>query len=125
LRSSTPNSDSSASFQRPLAVARPALHVQRAVQPGVAGTGLQHGAVGGLGVGPAARAEQQLAAAEVGFVAVGRRRVRGHQAVQRGQRGVGLAALFLRACQLVQHGVTVAGARVGASQAWYCVMDAR
>ena len=92
---------------------RPALHVERAVVEGRAGLALHQLRVGLLGTRVLAAVEQQLAAAELGLVAVHRVRVRGDQAVERCQRGFRPAAQFVRTRQLVEHAVVVRIVRVG------------
>ena len=91
--------------QAPLLVDRPAQHVQRALVIRRLRIAVQHGPVGGLGARVVAHREQHLAAAELRFVPIAGLRILLHQPVERLQRGLHLAALFLRARQLVEHAV--------------------
>ncbi len=71
----------------------------------VARIALHHVAEGDLGLGVVAHREQDLAAAELRLVEMLRARVLDHQAIERLDRELEIAALLVRACQLVQHAI--------------------
>ena len=94
----------------------PALHVKGAVLEHGAGIACQHGVVGLFGRRVAAQGEQQFAAAELRFLAVGGVRIGGHELVERLERGLELAALLLSTGELVEHAIVARVLRVGAKE---------
>src|SRR5258705_5781445 len=95
---------------------RPAVHVERALVKRRRFAFLHHRRVGLLGLGVAAERKQQLAAAELGFVAIDALGILRDQAVQGRERAPEIAGLIVGVRELIEHAVVARMGRVGPQQ---------